>query len=169
MVGVPAFTTKVALPAADCLPEATATQPVPDFQTCANTARPTRTGPNVSVAVATFPVTNVAGSARDAVCATTRNVLVEVTYWARALRAIVTRGANVRTEYDPAAGALNLVAYEPVRVVLVLATVTQRVPDLRCTHTGRETAPGTLPVALTLSPLIAVEGDNERVALTTAA
>jgi len=54
-------------------------------------------------------------------------------------------------------------------VVLVLATVTQRVPDLRCTHTGRETAPGTLPVALTLSPLIAVEGDNERVALTTAA
>jgi len=82
---------------------------------------------------------------------------------------MVTLGANVRTAYDPTAGALKLVAYVPVRVVLALTRVTQRVPDLRWTQTGRDTAPGTLPVALTISPLIAVEGDNERVALTTVA
>jgi len=54
-------------------------------------------------------------------------------------------------------------------VVLALTKVTQRVPDFRWTQTGRETAPGTLPVALTVSPLIAVEGDNVRVALDRAA
>ena len=54
-------------------------------------------------------------------------------------------------------------------MVLALTRVTQRVPDLRWTQTGRETAPGTLPVTLTISPLIAVEGDNEKVTLATAA
>jgi hypothetical protein len=56
-----------------------------------------------------------------------------------------------------------------VRVVLALARVTHRVPDLRWTQTGRATAPGSLPLTLTISPLIAVEGDNDRVDLTTAA
>jgi len=50
----------------------------------------------------------VAGIDTDAVCATTLRVLTELTYWARTFLAMVTRGANVRTEYDPTAGALNL-------------------------------------------------------------
>jgi hypothetical protein len=45
-----------------------------------------------------------------AVCATTLRDLAEVAYWARTLPAMVTRGANVLTGYDPMAGALKLLA-----------------------------------------------------------
>jgi hypothetical protein len=76
--------------------------------------------------------------------------------------ATVTRGANDRTAYDPTAGALKLLAYEPVLEVVVLTKVTQVVPDLRCTHTARETTPGSVPVALTVSPAIALEGASRR-------
>ena len=100
---------KDAVPEADCLPLATAAQ-APDRQTCRATARPARTGRKVSVAVAVLAVTKVAGMDRVAVCATTLSLLAELTYWARTFLAIVTRGANVLTEYDPMAGALKLVA-----------------------------------------------------------
>lgn len=56
-----------------------------------------------------------------------------------------------------------------MRVVLALTMATHRVPILRWTQTGRDTAPGTLPLALTISPPIAVEGDNESFDLATAA
>ena len=99
---------KDAVPEVDCLPLATAAQ-APDRHICRVTARPARTGRNVSVAVAVLAVTKVAGIDRVAVCATTPSLLAEVTYWARTFLAIVTRGAKVRTEYDPTAGALKLV------------------------------------------------------------
>jgi len=98
---------KDAVPVADCLPVATEAHPA-GRQICRATTRPARTGRNVSVAVAFLAVTKVAGMDRDAVCATTLRVLAELTYWARTFLAMVTRGANVRTEYDPTAGALNL-------------------------------------------------------------
>jgi hypothetical protein len=115
-------------------------------------------GRKVSVAVPVLACTKVAGMDRAAVCATTLRVLAELAYWARTFPAILTRGANVLTEYDPVAGALKLVAYEPVRVVLVLARVTQRVPDLRWTVTGLDAIPGSFPVTLAVSALIAVAG-----------
>jgi len=67
-------------------------------------------GRKVSVAVAVLVDAKTAGMDRDADCATTLRVLAEVANWARTFLAMVTRGANVRTTYDPAAGALNLVA-----------------------------------------------------------
>ena len=142
---------------ADCLPVATDVH-TPDFATCRATARPDRTGRKVSLAVLVFACTKVAGMDKAAVCATTVRVLAEVTYWARTLPATVIRGANVRTAYDPSTGALKLVAYEPVLEVLALTRVSHRVPDLRWTQTGRETTPGSFPLALTLSALIDLEG-----------
>ena len=99
---------KDAVPEADCLPFATAAH-APERQTCSETTRPARTGRKVSVAVAVLAVTRVVGMDNDAVCATTLRVLAELTYWARTFLAIVTRGANVLTEYDLMAGALKLV------------------------------------------------------------
>ena len=93
---------------ADCLPAATAAH-APERQTWRATDRPARTGRNVSLAVPVLAVTKAAGMDRDAVCATTWRVLAEVVYWARTFLAMVTRGANSRTEYDPMAGALKLV------------------------------------------------------------
>ena len=87
---------KDAVPLADCLPVATEAHPA-GRQTCRATVRPARTGRNVSVAVPVLAVCRVAGKDRDAVCATTLRVLVEVAYWARTFRAILTRGANVLT------------------------------------------------------------------------
>ena len=99
---------KDADPEADCLPLDTAAH-APDRHICRATARPARTGRKVSVAVAVLAVSRVAGIDRVAVCATTLRVLAELTYWARTFLAMVTRGANVLIEYDPIAGALNLV------------------------------------------------------------
>jgi hypothetical protein len=39
-----------------------------------------------------------------------------------------------------------------------LTRLTQPVPDLRWTHTARETTPGSFPEALTISAAIALEG-----------
>jgi hypothetical protein len=102
----------------------------------------------------------VVGIDRDADCATTRSDLAAVRYRARTFPAILTFGASVRTWYDPSAGALKLVVYEPYLLVVALTMPTQRFPDLRWTHTGREYTPGSFPLALTLSALIAVEGAN---------
>jgi hypothetical protein len=94
---------------------------------------------------------------RDAVCATTVSVLAPVTNGARTFPAMVTCGTTDLIGYDRA-GALKLVAYEPVLEVVVLTMPTQLVPDQRCTHTGREYTPGSLPVTLTISAAIAVDG-----------
>ena len=64
--------------------------------TCRWTGRPVRTGANFTVAVAGLACTSVAGVDRDADCATTLSVLLVVVYWARAFRAMVTRGAYER-------------------------------------------------------------------------
>ena len=154
---MPAVTVKDAVPVLDALPVATDVH-TPDFTTCNATARPARTGPKRSVAVAVVAASKVAGIDSDADCATTLRVLAAVTYSARTLPATVTLGANARTAYDPTIGARKLVAYEPVLAVVALARVTQLVPDLRWTHTGREETPGSFPLTFTLSAPIADAG-----------
>src|SRR5665647_3052237 len=99
-------------------------------------------------------------SVRDPLWATTLNVLAPLTYWARTFPAIVTWGANERIAYDRA-GARRLVAYEPVLEVVALTTVSQLIPDQRCTHTGREYTPGSFPVTLTVSAATATGGVNK--------
>jgi hypothetical protein len=102
--GIPAAKVTVAAPVRDCLPVATDIH-VPACMTCNATARPARTGRKVSLAVPVLACTKVVGTVRDPDCATTLNVLIPVTYWARTLPAMVTRGANDRSEYAPTPGA----------------------------------------------------------------
>jgi hypothetical protein len=142
------------------LPAATAIH-TPALLTCNATARPDLTGANFKLAVPVVACIRVVGMTREAVCATTDSVLVGLTYWARTFPATVSCGANARTAYDPTAGARKLVAYEPVLEVVALTRVTQLVPDPRCTHTGREYTPGSLPVTFTVSAAMAVEATSK--------
>jgi hypothetical protein len=99
---------KDALPVRDCSPVAIVVH-APDLMTCKATARPTRTGPNFTVAVPVWDSTTVVGIETDADCATTLRVLVALRYSACTLLGAVTFGARTRTAYDPTPGALKVV------------------------------------------------------------
>jgi len=119
-----------AVPVRDCSPVSIAVH-TPDLMTCSATARPTRAGANVTVAVPVSDCTRVVGISMEADCSTTLSVLTALTYSGRTFLATVTFGARTRTSYDPTSGALKLVAKEPVLEVVSSTNVTQSAPDLR--------------------------------------